>query len=366
MTVHDDILGALLGVLEPMKGEIRLLGRIADPLTGNTTDDAFVFVPDLHLISSQRQASYGSYGFNYAASGLLHQLLTSLLGLKKSWDDAGTRDLVTVQIGDFFDLWRELGPLQTIASIADDTHGDLRDILYRGALRGEPCLEAVMLLGNHDTHGGSPLPEIPLMLKAFNRPAKPSDKPFLFMTHGDAFDVLELNVPEFAKAFVVNVAGTLTPITTYSITDWGKVSAKTNKPLAELQNAITQPDHPLPIQGAVKVTPGIALPDRVAQSVTPTETSRRFNCYYQAFTLPAVAASDSSDVRIVVAGHTHDAGMLVCTPTGQKPLVLMDIGAWIERCTYPLAEGGVVSEPSAQLGVIHGNDARIYQIRIPA
>jgi hypothetical protein len=46
--------------------------------------------------------------------------------------------------------------------------------------------------------------------------------------------------------------------------------------------------------------------------------------------------------------------------------VLMDIGAWIERCTYPLAEGGVVSEPSAQLGVIHGNDARIYQIRIPA
>jgi hypothetical protein len=106
---------------------------------------------------------------------------------------------VTVQIGDFFDLWRELGPFQTIRSIADDAHGDLRDILYRGALRGEPCLEAVMLLGNHDTHDGSPLPEIPLMLKAFNRPTHPADKPFLFMTHVDAFDILELDVPEFGR-----------------------------------------------------------------------------------------------------------------------------------------------------------------------
>jgi hypothetical protein len=42
----------------------------------------------------------------------------------------------------------------------------------------------------------------------------------------------------------------------------------------------------------------------------------------------------------------------------------MDNGAWIEQCTYRLAEGGQVTEPNAQLGVIHGNDVRIYQIRV--
>jgi hypothetical protein len=47
-------------------------------------------------------------------------------------------------------------------------------------------------------------------------------------------------------------------------------------------------------------------------------------------------------------------------------MLLMDVGAWIENCTYPLAENGiVVTELSAQLGVIHGNDVRIYQIRLP-
>jgi hypothetical protein len=30
--------------------------------------------------------------------------------------------------------------------------------------------------------------------------------------------------------------------------------------------------------------------------------------------------------------------MLLCRPPGQKPFLLMDVGAWIERCTYPLAE----------------------------
>ena len=42
----------------------------------------------------------------------------------------------------------------------------------------------------------------------------------------------------------------------------------------------------------------------------------------------------------------------------------MDVGAWIEQCTYPLDAGETVTEPSAQLGVIHGNDVRLYQMRV--
>jgi hypothetical protein len=46
-----------------------------------------------------------------------------------------------------------------------------------------------------------------------------------------------------------------------------------------------------------------------------------------------------------------------------RPLLLIDAGAWIESCSYGLEEGGAVTEPNAQLAVIHGNDARVYQVR---
>jgi hypothetical protein len=110
-------------------------------------------------------------------------------------------------------------------------HGALRDVLYRGVVRGMPCLRATMLLGNHDTKHGQALEEIDFRLKAFNRDA-----------NGEPF----LHAPQ---------------------------------------------------------PPG------------------RFLC-------------------------------------------LMDNGAWIEHCTYRLAEGDEVTEPSAQLGVMHGNDVRLYQIRV--
>ncbi len=70
-------------------------------------------------------------------------------------------------------------------------------------------------------------------------------------------------------------------------------------------------------------------------------------------------------MKVVTMGHTHKASLILCRPSGDRPMLLMDVGAWIENCTYPLAENGaVVTEPSAQLGVIHGNDALIYQIRL--
>jgi UDP-2,3-diacylglucosamine pyrophosphatase LpxH len=364
-TTHDEIVAAFLSVLAPMQGELRLLSRLADPVIGNDTDDAFLFVPDLHLITDKRQAHYGSYGFNYRQKGVLEKLLQSLVPLRRKWKAAGTRTLLTVQLGDFFDLWRELKVTESMATIPDDAFAALRDVLYRGVHRGLPCLQAVMLLGNHDTHAGEALTEIsPLMLKAFNRSA--SGKPFLFMTHGDCFDLLEVLAPDAIEAFAVHILGRLTPTTRYSIGDWSKAAGKVNKPIASLRDSITKPDHALD-HLAVKVTPGADLPTDAVKRVSPGATDRRFDDYYRALLVANARATDVASVRVIVAGHTHEAGMMLCAPPHQRPLLLMDCGAWIERCSYTLFETGKeVTEPSAQLGVIHGNDARIYQVRFPA
>src|SRR5262249_15749720 len=206
----------------------------------------------------------------------------------------------------------EVRPLQRLSDVADDSLGDLRDLLYRGVHRGHPCLKATMLLGNHDTHDSTPLPEIPFQLKAFNR--SPNNRPFLFMTHGDCFDLLELMVPEPIKAFFVHFIGRLTPSNTYSIGDFAKPAPRINKPIASLENGITQAEQDLAIVGALKVEPETALPEQQVRLVEATESSHRFADYYRALSLPEAAASDAVDIRVIAAGHTHHAAMLLCNP----------------------------------------------------
>jgi len=366
MTPHDEVVSALLSV-PGLSVEIRLLGRVDDPLIGNASaNDVFVFVPDLHLVTPQRQAQFAKYGFNHAASRTLARLLQRLADVRAQWKLDGNRNLITVQVGDFFDLWREFVGAANAAAIPDDAHGELRDVLYRGTDRGLPCLDATILLGNHDTKGGVPLDEIQFQMKAFNRTA--NGQPFLFTTHGDAFDMLERLAPDAIEEFIVHFAGTLTPVNKYSIGQWGQVAAQTNKPLDQLQDAITKPRHDLDnAAGAVRVQPGTALPALLARVVTVPDEARHghFEKYYESISEAATRGmSSATGVRVVVVGHSHEAAMVLCRPPGARPLLMMDTGAWIESCTYPLAEGGSASEPSAQLGVIHGNDVRLYQIRV--
>src|SRR5436309_9494721 len=44
---------------------------------------------------------------------------------------------------------------------------------------------------------------------------------------------------------------------------------------------------------------------------------------------------------------------------------MMDAGAWIEKWSYPLDDGTVVTEPSAQIGVIHGKEAHAWRRTAP-
>lgn len=365
MTPHDEIVAALLDV-PGLSIELRLLGRVADDVVGNQSDsEVFLFVPDLHVVTEERQKRFANYAFNHAANRVLARLLQRLAKLRADWDDDGQRKLVTVQLGDFFDLWREFPSGANPGDIPDEAHGELRDVLYRGVQRHQPCLKATMLLGNHDTKRGTPLAEIPFQLKAFNRTA--SGEPFLFTTHGDAFDVLEILVPDAIEEFIVQFVGSLTPVNKYPVADWGAAAAKTNKSIKDLENCITEPLHDLTMPaGAVRVRPGDPLPAQFARTVAAPQDAQHgaFEKYHRSISVAAQRGLDAAAVRVVVVGHSHAATMILCRPPADRPLLMMDAGAWIEQCTYPLAEGGTVTEPSAQLGVIHGNDVRLYQVRV--
>jgi hypothetical protein len=369
MSAHDEIISSMLEVLNPPRGEIRLLGRVNDPLLSNPSEkEVFFFIPDLHLISPERQRRFGKYGFNYQDERLLLQLLQKLAELGESWTISGNNKLITIQLGDFYDMWREFSGIADPGAVKDDSNGELRDILYRGRYRGKPCLKSTMILGNHDTRNGIPLQEVGSQLKAFNR--TDDDRPFLFMTHGDAFDILEITVPEPIKEFAVYFVGDQTPVNKYPIGNWGKTSGKINKTLGDLDAAITMPEHLLSQPGyAPKVLPGQLLPDTFCHEISSLDEAdnRFFKKMYESIDIAKENNMPGQYVRIIAMGHTHHASMILCRPAdNSRPMVLMDVGAWIEKCQYSLADdGGTVTEPSAQLGVICGNDARIYQIRLP-
>ena len=367
MSAHDELAAEVLNVITADRGEIRLLGRINDQLIGNTSDkEVFVFVPDLHLLSPARRADFGAYGFNHEDSELLARIATALANLKRQWATAHTYDLIAIQVGDFFDLWREFPGDFDPNAIPDDAHGALRDALYRGVFRGKPCLEATILLGNHDTKGGVTLPDVGFFLKAFNR----SPTPFLFATHGDAFDIVERLAPDRIQEFIVYGCGEHTPANIYPVDQWGRQAEATNKPANEMQDSIVASQHDLTaVAGAVTVSMNVPLPERFAQIVaSPDEVDHRyFKEFYGAIGDAAEQYAGARRIRVVVIGHTHQAAMILCEPPGGgRPMLFIDSGAWIEKCTYLIEEGHRVTEPSAQLVVIHGNDARLYQIRAPS
>jgi hypothetical protein len=269
-----------------------------------------------------------------------------------------------MQMGDFFDLWREFPWRARPDKIPDESHGELRDVLYRGVFRGLPCLKATMILGNHDTKNGKPLPEIPFQLKAFNRTT--NDRPFLFASHGDAFSVVETKVPDPIREIAVHLIGKLTPTNTYSVARWSDLAEEQNKPARQMTQCIVAKKHTLETKSAPLVTPGGSLPARLLRKLTqPTEQSR-FHEFYASLQIAKQVAPSAQGIRVFALGHSHRANIVLYEPPGKEPMVMLDTGAWIENCEYQVDGGAISVEPNAQLSVIHGNDIRIYQVSFPA
>jgi hypothetical protein len=70
---------------------------------------------------------------------------------------------------------------------------------------------------------------------------------------------------------------------------------------------------------------------------------------------PAVAG-----VRVAFIGHTHHPRIAV-DETGGGFFALVDCGAWIENCRFQ-AGYEQITMGNAQVGVLHRNDVRVYQL----
>ena len=341
---HDILLEHLTA-----SAEVQLVARLHDPEAVGNTDETYlhVFVPDLHLVSDDIRPHY-QYGFDWRDE--FAALTTALLA---TWDvlrQAGHPFTVT-QLGDFVDLWRQSDNDPRGVHVILESFPDIRDRFLREA---EDSLGAQLLLGNHDLEARQ--------ARDFARAKMiqylPGTAGTLLATHGDAFDFLEIAVPEEVKAFVVDTFGRLATPQTYHM-----------EALRTLRDQTMPRDQQAQIQGDATLARLLAseedFPARynvieVHQAEDRPMAHRLLpNAIRAAHVLRTEPESDTQPVapnlKVMVIGHTHHARLVVDHTAG---LVLLDCGAWIEN--YQV--GQEPKRPNRQIGAVCGADLRIYQL----
>jgi UDP-2,3-diacylglucosamine pyrophosphatase LpxH len=329
---------------------LRLLARFADPMVGNPdASTAYVFVPDLHLISDDRLHAF-SYTTNHWET-----LYTSLFRLALVRNQLHTEGVgvQVLQMGDLFDLWRD-GHSSTRNSVQEivASWGNLLKLLYRAGTDPH-CLRAQLLVGNHDVQmAGTPGWALRRFLPDESAHA------FALALHGDWFDPAE-RLPDWLSRAGLTIAGRLLHASTYPVNELLPLLAQRSQDANAFQDWIQLPAPPALTPVGV---PGdtTALPDEYNVLRKSRGTAHPF--LHDVVTLvtryrgaPEGAAGFTS-LRLVAIGHTHHPRISV-DDTIEPPLTLLDTGAWIEK--YRDSTGSV--RPNAQLSVVCGNDVRIYQ-----
>ena len=158
---------------------MQLVARLEDDrMNFPQTNELHVFIPDLHLITAARRLEGGyQYGTNYPE--LLEAVVGQLHGLKT--DAAPADEVVVYQIGDLFDLWRQVDGLDPNANAASAIQNDHASLLK--ALR-DPDLNAQFLLGNHD-YDLYRFPNFDAWQRSYVL------APSVMLLHGDVFDWVE-------------------------------------------------------------------------------------------------------------------------------------------------------------------------------
>src|ERR1035438_1517232 len=174
MNLHGDLLGRLRAI-----ARVQLVARLRDDrLSFPQSNELHVFIPDLHLITAARRVEAGyRYGTNYPA--LLEAVVQSLRALKLAAAPAG--EVVVYQIGDLFDLWRQVDGLDPNANAASAIQNDQASLV--AALR-DADLNAQFLLGNHD-YDLYRFPNFDAWQRSFVL------APSVLLLHGDVFDWVE-------------------------------------------------------------------------------------------------------------------------------------------------------------------------------
>jgi UDP-2,3-diacylglucosamine pyrophosphatase LpxH len=311
-----------------------------------------VFIPDIHLLSSERAAGYqDAFVLSGGKKALLGSLLKRLLDLRDG-DDAW-RNLAVYQLGDFHDLWREKEHWWWSEDVGDmldrqvDTHAELLGLFRR--------LGTVRIVGNHEDklRARGPLDSLAGRRIASYFP-KGTIRPDLVsfpwgpharvdLLHTDQVDPVEtgffsfLNTPGSRLAMPARALGLAT------VDEW--------------QHECLEPgtnDSPGPETRA----------DRVLDFRDPAVPKERKKFFAESREWIAGALGPDLEMArrtsvATVAGHTHGPRIVV---DGDPPAaVLVDCGSWVNQSSAP---GGVDVFRNSQIGVLTGLRISVLQVGI--
>jgi hypothetical protein len=368
---HTSFLEALLTAFPD---QVHLVARFASEDLAFTDATLRVFLPDFHWMSRQCLQRY-SGGYEFNGNRLLkdgrpafHALLQILEGIRGS-----AEPLEVFQLGDRFDLWREM------------THDDPNVLTAYQRLRNDPevvglnlrldTLDTQYIRGNHDAWLGE-VEKDPAIKPSKGEISAASDN--IFLAHGHRYDNVEAILPDALKADLVGLCPKVKP-GTHAIGPFTIQTMKKLNGFLDLRRKAKYPPDLFPVvtpDGARLLSQPADIDALEAHGFTTSLDVRNFlhgddyrNDFEHASYLTfggkifKFEQNHPTDHRVYVIGHTHHARILVdLLPTG-KPLVTMDCGGWIENCTvYSDKMKASVVAPSAQVGVQCGNDLRIYQL----
>ncbi len=352
MADQNDFLEALL-----QRFRVFLVNRYSDQALGFDGDATLrVFIPDLHWITMERMAHFQDYHFN----GL--DLFPSLLEAIEAVPGAQV-----FQSGDRLDFWRQDPPDgmnadEVLAAIVADPK-------IQPMHQGLVDLGTTIVRGNHD----SPLADTTTAPEDARPVIAPGAAGKMFLTHGHIWDQIERLPTKWKAALVIGAehvhaglykVGPLPDGFQNSIN--ALLRARKSDPSLNFPVVIPTPIGAVPIAKTSDVAAcrNTFLPIDGFEDLAMSAHGR--DDFHQTAGLITFGGDvrarartpEGRGNRLAVIGHTHHARLLVDRHPNGGPLVTMDCGAWIEKCTI---QGGG-SMPSAQFGVQCGNELRIYQL----
>jgi len=305
--------------IESIKG----VARVYDSRIGNqNTDRIYLFIPDLHIISRKLREKRYEYGFNH------ERVFVDLLKKLRELREKQEKYVFSVcQLGDFVDLWRE--NVKDPKDILSDFQG-VRDYL--------DYLNARFLLGNHDVG----IVWVPRLSPRWHfRLFFPDEnEPKVYVTHGDVFDWVE-KLPDSLQKWVV-----------YHFSPKGEKPAKKLKKMVKFKKKKSQKADPTQIlqTGPMEEVKTDSVLDDIPHSTSHKHLERCFE------RVKVMNGEHGLNMTAAVIAHTHKPAIAV--KEDPNFFVLMDCGSWQGK----YQENGSDPKANCQVGVVCGNDFRIYQL----
>jgi len=327
LSAHEFLVGALWSLRSI--ASIKLVARLHDPRIGNSDSSIIhIFIGDMHMIRRAHIGTKYKSGFNHER--MFVDMVKKIRVLKRSRSEFSFR---VYQLGDSVDIWKE--DLTDPEPVLNDYQG-IRDYLFNPSRQtGVKCN---FVLGNHDIE----IAQNPNLYArwAFRRFIDYNGKPIVYLTHGDVFDWVE-KLPAGLKKWAVY-----------------HFSPSERKPRQGLGDIVTlrkeerfqvDIDHVSSLSGMKSFSM-----DSLADEVNVRKKHRFLDkCFDR---VSERNREENLQMNAAVIGHTHDAQIVAKEEPG-KFFVLLDCGAWCG--TYDAKPKPL---PNCQIGVICGNDFRVYQL----